>query len=144
MAKPPTIVSVPGPRSGDHHIFQWLLGSFLRISSFITWSLYEMFHNSFCSISSQRPAFFSLTLLSRFMVHRHIEIWNMEMTRDHISFTFDPRNMLLSFQFGFNFVRATVACSVIERSSGFEPSSKTTAPRYLKLVMVPSFFALLP
>ena len=42
-------------------------------------------------------------------------------------------------QIGFSFVRAAVAGAILERTSGFEPSSETTAPRYLKLVMVPSF-----
>ena len=62
----------------------------------------------------------------------------MGMSRERISFTFDPRDMLLSLQIGFSFVRAAVACSSLERTSGLEPSSKTTAPRYLKLVTVPS------
>ena len=61
------------------------------------------------------------------------------MTREHISFTFDPRDMLLSLQMGFSFVRAAVACAILERTSGLEPSSETTAPRYLKLVTVPNF-----
>ena len=86
------------------------------------------------SISSQKPAFFSLTLQSRSMIHR-----NMDMTRERISFTFDPRDMLLSLQMGFSFVRAAVACAILERTSGLEPSSETTAPRYLKLVTVPNF-----
>ena len=47
--------------------------------------------------------------------------------------------MLLSLQMGFSFVRAAVACAILERTSGLEPSSKTTAPRYLKLVTVPNF-----
>ena len=47
--------------------------------------------------------------------------------------------MLLSLQMGFSFVRAAVACAIIERNSGLEPSSETTAPRYLKLVTVPNF-----
>ena len=63
----------------------------------------------------------------------------MEMTRECISFTFDPRDMLLSLQMGFSFVRAAVACAILERTSGLEPSSETTAPRYLKLFTVPSF-----
>ena len=63
----------------------------------------------------------------------------MEMTRERISFTFDPRDMLLSLQMGFSFVRAAVACAILERTSGLEPSSETTAPRYLKLVTVPNF-----
>ena len=61
------------------------------------------------------------------------------MTREHISFTFDPRDMLLSLQMGFSFIRAAVACAILERTSGLEPSSETTAPRYLKLVTVPNF-----
>ena len=59
------------------------------------------------------------------------------MTRERISFTFDPRDMLLSLQMGFSFVRA--ACAILERNSGLEPSFETTAPRYLKLVTVPNF-----
>ena len=43
------------------------------------------------------------------MIHRHTE-----MTRERISFTFDPRDMLLSLQMGFSFVRAAVACAIIE------------------------------
>ena len=40
---------------------------------------------------------------------------------------------------GFSLVRAAVACAILERTSGLEPSSETTAPRYLKLVTVPNF-----
>ena len=86
------------------------------------------------SISSQKTAFFSLTLQSRSIIHRHTE-----MTRERISFTFDPRDMLLSLQMGFSFVRAAVACAVLERTSGLEPSSETTAPSYLKRVTGPNF-----
>ena len=60
------------------------------------------------------------------------------MTRERISFTFDPRDMLLSLQMGFSFVRAAVACAILERASGLEPSAETTAVRYLKLVTVPN------
>ena len=60
------------------------------------------------------------------------------MTRECISFTFDPRDML-SLQMGFSFVRAAVACAILERTSGLKLSSETTTPRYLKLVTVPSF-----
>ena len=89
------------------------------------------------SISSQKPAFFSLTLQS---LHDSQAYRNMEMARERISFTFDPRDMLLSLQIGFSFVRAAVACAILERTSGLEPSSETTAPRYLKLVTVPNFY----
>ena len=40
---------------------------------------------------------------------------------------------------GFSFVRAAVACAILERTSGLEPSSETTASRYLKLLTVPNF-----
>ena len=40
---------------------------------------------------------------------------------------------------GFSFVRAAVVCAILERTSGLEPSSETTAPRYLMLVTVPIF-----
>ena len=65
----------------------------------------------------------------------------MEMTRERISVTFDPsREMLLPHQLGFSFVRtAAVACEILERLSGLEASSETTAPRYLQLVTVPGF-----
>ena len=59
------------------------------------------------------------------------------MTRERISVTFDPRDMLLSLKMGFSFVRAAVDCSILERTSGLEPSSETTALRYLKPVTVP-------
>ena len=45
--------------------------------------------------------------------------------------------MLLSLQMGFSFVRAAVACAILERTSGLKPSSETTAPRYLKLITAP-------
>ena len=38
---------------------------------------------------------------------------------------------------GFRFVRAAVTCAILQRTSGLEQSSETTAPRYLKLVTVP-------
>ena len=50
--------------------------------------------------------------------------------------------MLLSLQIGFSFERAAVACAVLERTSGFGPSSDTIVSRYLKPVIVPSFLSL--
>ena len=65
---------------------------------------------------------------------------NMEMTRECISFTFDlTPDMLLSLQINFHFVRAAVACAILEPTFVFEPLSETTAPKYLKLVTIPSF-----
>ena len=64
---------------------------------------------------------------------------NMEMTRECISFIFDPRDTLFPLHTGFSFVGAAVARAILERIFGFEPSSETTASRYLKFVIVPSF-----
>ena len=77
--------------------------------------------------------FFSLNLPSRSTV------LNIKLTRRCISFTFDPRDVL-SLQIGFSFVRAAETCSILERTSGFQPSSETTTPRYLELVTVLNFF----
>ena len=63
----------------------------------------------------------------------------MEVAREHMSFTFDARDMLLSLQVGFSVVRAAVAPAILEVLSGLKSSSETTAPRYLKLVTVPRF-----
>ena len=90
------------------------------------------------SISSQKPAFFPLTLQSRSMIDSQA-YRNMEMTRERISFTFDPRDMLLSLQMDFSFVSAAVACATLYRTPGLETSSETTAPRYKKLVTLPNF-----
>ena len=64
------------------------------------------------------------------------------MKREHISITYDPRNMLPSLQIGFKFVKAAVACAILIRTSGFEPLPETIAPRYLKLETVPNVYLL--
>ena len=62
------------------------------------------------------------------------------MTREGISRTLELREILLSFQTGFNLVKAAFVCAILESISGFEPSSVITEPRYLKLVTVSSFY----
>ena len=47
--------------------------------------------------------------------------------------------ILLSIETGFSLVNAAVVCAILESSSGLEPSSVITEPRYLKLVIVLSF-----
>ena len=105
-----TTVSRPG--SGVHHIIQWLLGSFSE-----TFHWYhgpcKKYLTASGSISSQKPAI---------TVHALQAYKNMEMTRVHNSFTFDQRDMLLSIQMSFSLVRAVVACAILERTTGLEPS----------------------
>ena len=74
-------------------------------------------------------------------VHDSQAYRNTQKTMERVSFTSDPRNMLLSLQMGFSFVRAAVACAILERTSILELSSETivTAPSYLNLVIVPNF-----
>ena len=55
----------------------------------------------------------------------------MDLIRECISFTFNQRDMFISVRIGFSFVRAAVACAILERTSGFELSFETMAPRSL-------------
>ena len=55
----------------------------------------------------------------------------MNVTREHISRFFELREILLSFQTGFNLVNAAVVCDILESISGLEPSSVITVPMYL-------------
>ena len=63
----------------------------------------------------------------------------MDVTRDRISCILELREILLSFQTGFDLVNAAVVCAILESISGTESLSDTTQPRYLKLVTVSSF-----
>ena len=47
----------------------------------------------------------------------------MDVTREHISCILELREILLSFQTGFNLVNATVVSAILEGTSGLEPSS---------------------
>ena len=70
------------------------------------------------------------------MIHKHRKI---DARREHISCILELREILLSYQTGFNFVSGAVVCAILEDTSGFEPSSVITEPRYLKLVTVSSY-----
>ena len=65
-------------------------------------------------------------------VHDSQSYRKMDVTREHISHILELREILLSFQTGFNLVNAAVACAILESISGFEPSSVITEPRYLE------------
>ena len=58
------------------------------------------------------------------------------MTRERISHILELREILLSFQSGFNLVNAAVVCAILESILCLEPSSVITEPMYLKLVTV--------
>ena len=65
------------------------------------------------SIASQRPTFFSLTIC--FQSPQFTGIQKYGKTKERISFTFDPKDMLFSHQISFSFVKAAVACAILER-----------------------------
>ena len=65
------------------------------------------------------------------------------MTRARISLTLELSWMLLSFHILFNLVMAAVACAVLARISGFEPSSEITDPRHLKVGTVSCVWSLI-
>ena len=54
----------------------------------------------------------------------------MDVTRERISRILKLREILLSFQTGFNLVSAAVVCVILESISGLEPLSVKTGPRY--------------
>ena len=72
-------------------------------------------------------------------VHDSQAYRKMDVTRKRISRILELREILLSFQTGFNLVNAAVVCAILESISGLEPSSVITEPSYLKLVTVSSF-----
>ena len=72
-------------------------------------------------------------------VHDSLAYRKIDAKRECITRILELREMLLSFQTGFNLVSAAVVFAILESISGLEPSSNTTEPRYLKLVTVSSF-----
>ena len=72
-------------------------------------------------------------------VHDSQAYRKMDVTRERIIRILELREILLSFQTGFNLVNAAVVCAVLDSISGLEPTSVLTEPRYLKLVTVSSF-----
>ena len=63
-------------------------------------------------------------------VHDSQAYKKMDVTRKRISHILELREILLSFQTGFNLVNAAVVCAILESISGLEPSSVITEPRY--------------
>ena len=77
-------------------------------------------------------------------VHESQAYSKTEVTRERISRVLELREILLSFQTGFNLVSAAVVCAILESVAGLEPSSVITEPWYLKLVTVTLISVLMP
>ena len=56
-------------------------------------------------------------------------IRKMDVSRERISRISELREVLLSFQTGFNLFNAAVVCAILESICGMEPSSVTAEPR---------------
>ena len=108
-----------------------------RTFSFVTWSSYEMRSIFRWHLISKACI---LLWSSAVRVHDSQAYRKMDVTRDRISRILELREILLSFQTGFNLVNAAAVCAILESISGLEPSSVITEPRSWKLVAVSSFF----
>ena len=73
-------------------------------------------------------------------VHDSQAYRKVDVTRERITCILELREILFSFQTGFNLVNAAVVCAILESISGLDPSSVITEPRYLKLVIASSFY----
>ena len=80
-----------------------------------------------------------LLMNSAVRVHDSQSYRKMDVTRARINRILELREILMSFQTGFNLLSAAVVCAILESISSLEPSSVITEPRYLKLVTVSSF-----
>ena len=64
------------------------------------------------------------------MAHDSQAYRKMNVARERTSRILELREILLSFQTGFNLVNAAVVFATLESISGLEPSSDTNEPRY--------------
>ena len=105
-------------------------------SSLVMWSLYEIPRSLRKHLISNACILLSMSAV---MVHVSHAYKNMDMARERISLILELMAMFLSFQMTFSLVTAAVVWAVLDSTSGWDPSSDTIAPRYLKLRTVSSF-----
>ena len=77
-------------------------------------------------------------------VHESQAYRKMDVTRERISRILGLREILLSFQTGFNLVNAAVVCAILESISALEPSSLINCAQVLEachcLKLLPIYF----
>ena len=96
-------VSVSCQKS-DYPVADWIC---LRTSSVVTWNLNEIF-------SSLRQHLISkICILFSYIWSMITGIQKYGLTREHISFTLDLREMLLFIHIGFSFVRVAMAWAIL-------------------------------
>ena len=72
----------------------------------------------------------ALPYSSAAMVHDPQAYRKIDVTRERISLILELREILLSFQTGFNLVNVAAVCAILESISGLEPSLVTIEPKY--------------
>ena len=120
----------------------WLSGLFYFVPYLFVSDMVFECDSKDLSEASEFCSLYSLSW-SAVSVHDSHAYRNMEMTRARISFIFDLSVMFLSFQIVFSLFIAADVCAILDMISGFDPSSDTTALRYLNLLTVSSFSPLL-
>ena len=107
-------------RSSCGPIACWILA---KTSSLVTWSLYE--------IHLQKHLIFMARILlcsPAVGVHDSRAYRKMAVTRECISRILELREILLSFQTGFNHVNTAVVCAILESIPGLEPRQIQLSP----------------
>ena len=109
-------------------------------ASLVMWSLYEMPSSFLKHLISVACNFFRMSTVN---VQVSQAYNSTEITRERISLIFDLRDICLSLQMVFSLTSAAVVCAMLDSTSGLEPWSVTTAPRYLKLSTLSNFSLLI-
>ena len=106
----------------------------------VMWSLYEMPSSFLKHLISVACNFFRMSDINVQLSQAHN---CTETTRERIRLIFELRGMCLSLQMVFSLASAAVVCVILDSTSGLEPWSVTTAPRYLKLSTTSNFSPLI-
>ena len=109
-------------------------------ASLVMWSLYEMPSSFLKHLISVACNFFRMSAVN---VQVSQAYNSTEITKERISLIFELREICLSLQMVFSLASAAVVCAILDSTSGLEPWSVTTAPRYLKLTTSSNFSPLI-
>ena len=105
-------------------------------ASLVMWSLYEMPSSFRKHLISVACNFFRMSAVN---VQVSQAYNSTEITRERICLIFELTEICLSLQMVFSLASAAVVCAILDSTSGLEPWSVTTVPRYLKLSTWPIY-----
>ena len=109
-------------------------------ASLVMWSLYEIPSSFRKHLISVACNFFRMSAVN---VQVSQAYNSTEITRKRISLIFELREICLSLQMVLSLASAAVVCAIRDSTSGLEPWSVTTTPRYLKLSTSTNFSPLI-